>query len=254
VQAAELIRTRTLRTDAWLAEPLRMAAFLTVVLAYAGWATIVDNKYFASPYISPIYSPCLAANCEHDTFRVLGNLGVFSPALLIVWIPVGFRMTCYYYRKAYYRSFFGSPPACAVRDVARGYSGETRFPFVLMNVHRYLFWLSWPIIGFLSWDVFEAFRFRDGLGLGIGTIILFVNTVFFLLYSLSCHSCRHIVGGGLDAFSASPARYRLWRFVSRLNERHGAIALTSLTLIPVSDLYIRLMAHGVIARGFDRLF
>ena len=41
-------------------------------------------------------------------------LGVVSPAFLILWGPGLFRLTCYYYRKAYYRSFWGAPPACAV--------------------------------------------------------------------------------------------------------------------------------------------
>ena len=30
-----------------------------------------------------------------------------------------FRLTCYYYRKAYYRSFWISPPACAVPEAHR---------------------------------------------------------------------------------------------------------------------------------------
>ena len=33
----------------------------------------------------------------------------FSPLILI--FPLGFRLTCYYYRKAYYRAFFLAPPA-----------------------------------------------------------------------------------------------------------------------------------------------
>src|SRR5574337_1038726 len=72
-----------------------------------------------------------------------------SPAFLILWIPGGFRATCYYYRKAYYRSFFGLPPGCAVRDVSKSYSGETRFPFVLQNIHRHFLWLGIPVIEFL---------------------------------------------------------------------------------------------------------
>ena len=37
-----------------------------------------------------------------------------SPAFLILWAPGGFRLTCYYYRKAYYRSIWLDPVACAV--------------------------------------------------------------------------------------------------------------------------------------------
>jgi len=36
-----------------------------------------------------------------------------SPALLILIFPLGFRFTCYYYRRSYYRAFWWSPPACA---------------------------------------------------------------------------------------------------------------------------------------------
>ena len=41
---------------------------------------------------------------------------VLSPGLLILWIPLGFRATCYYYRKAYYRFYFADPPGCAVGE------------------------------------------------------------------------------------------------------------------------------------------
>jgi hypothetical protein len=66
------------------------------------------------------------------------------------------------------------------------------------------------------------------------------------LYVFSCHSCRHAVGGHVDTFSRAPVRYRVWKLVSRLNERHGIFALASLFWIPVTDLYVRLVAAGVI--------
>jgi len=43
-------------------------------------------------------------------------IGLLSPAFLILSGPGLFRLTCYYYRKAYYRSFWLAPPACAVPD------------------------------------------------------------------------------------------------------------------------------------------
>ena len=55
-----------------------------------------------------------------------------------------FRLTCYYYRKAYYRSFWLSPPACAVPDGHKTYSGETRFPLIVQNLHRYFFYAAAP--------------------------------------------------------------------------------------------------------------
>ena len=53
-----------------------------------------------------------------------------------------FRLTCYYYRKAYYRSFWLSPPACAVPDGHKKYTGETRFPLIFQNLHRYFFYAA----------------------------------------------------------------------------------------------------------------
>ena len=72
---------------------------------------------------------------------------------------LGFRLTCYYYRKAYYRSFWLSPPACAVAEPHSRYSGETRFPFNLQNLHRYALYLAIPVLAILWWDALEAFRF-----------------------------------------------------------------------------------------------
>ena len=84
-----------------------------------------------------------------------------SPALIILIFPLGFRLTCYYYRKAYYRAFWLSPPACAVAEPHAKYTGETRFPLILQNVHRY-FWYVAVLVGLiLSYDVVLAFRNED---------------------------------------------------------------------------------------------
>ena len=60
--------------------------------------------------------------------------------------------------------------------------------------------------------------------MGLGTLVLLANAALLWLYSLSCHSCRHIVGGRLNHFSRHPVRYRLWTLVSRLNGRHMQFA------------------------------
>src|SRR5438067_1236350 len=80
----------------------------------------------------------------------LGDWWHCSPALLILPFPLGFRLTCYYYRKAYYRSFWLSPPACAVADAHRRYTGERRFPLIFQNVHRYFFYLALPFAVLLT--------------------------------------------------------------------------------------------------------
>jgi hypothetical protein len=57
--------------------------------------------------------------------------------LLILWAPGGFRLTCYYYRGAYYKSFWADPPSCAVGEPRKHYRRERSFPLILQNVHRY---------------------------------------------------------------------------------------------------------------------
>ncbi len=237
---------RTLRKDAWWAEPALVVFVLGTFAVYATWAALQNAHYFVDPYLSPFYSPCIAANCTYTDVPLIGSWWNISPAFLILWIPGGFRLTCYYYRKAYYRSFFWLPPACAVRDRAPSYTGETQFPYLLQNVHRYFFWLSLIILAFLWWDAVRAFMFPDGFGIGIGTLVLCVDAALLSLYSLSCHSCRHICGGHLNSFHASGGRYQAWSLISRLNENHMLLAWVSLIWVALTDLYVRLLSMGVI--------
>src|SRR5579864_9529212 len=145
---------------------------------------------------------------------------------------MGFRTTCYYYRKAYYRSFWLSPPACAVADAGstrKGlrsrYTGETRLPLILQNIHRYTWYFALAFAGILTWDAIAAFRFPTGIGLGIGTLIFVLNAIFIWAYTLGCHACRHLCGGGLKKLSKAPVRHYLWKnFFTKLNEHHQLFA------------------------------
>src|SRR5436190_19721082 len=132
-RARAAIDQRTLRRDAWWAYPFTLAVFLTVFIGYSTWAGLLKTGYYSDPYISPIFSPCLAANCAKATFRLVGEWWFLSPALLVIVLPVGFRVTCYYYRKAYYRAFSFAPnfvpPACGARDPNYPSPSRTRFPF-----------------------------------------------------------------------------------------------------------------------------
>ena len=237
---------QTLRRDAWWRQPLITFVVLVGFVIYGTWVAFANENYFADPYLSPFYSPCLASNCEHQTLPVIGGWWTLSPALLILPFPLGFRLTCYYYRKAYYRAFWLSPPACAVVEPHRRYTGETRFPLILQNIHRYFFYAAIPFPIILFIDGIRSFSFPDGFGMGLGTLILLTNATFLGAYTLSCHSCRHLCGGHVDVFSKSPRRFRLWRFVSKLNLRHGEIAWVSLFGVALTDVYVRLVATGVI--------
>ena len=235
----------TERVDLWWLEPLITVAVLGSFVVYATWAMVFDSAhYYADPYLSPLYSPCLALSCPKGSPGFIP--WVFSPAILIAAFPLAFRLTCYYYRKAYYRSFFWAPPACAVPDAPKRYKGETIFPFIIQNIHRYAFWLAGIVVLFLWWDAFKAFEFPNGIGFGLGTLIMLINCVLLTTYSLSCHSCRHLAGGYLDVLSGRPARLALWRWITKLNEHHMLIAWCSLVFVAWTDIYIRLVATGII--------
>jgi hypothetical protein len=226
-------------------QPLVTALVLGGFIVYATYAAFANKNYYADPYLSPFYSPCISSNCAKPTWDII-SWWHLSPALLILPFPLGFRLTCYYYRKAYYRSFFWSPPGCTVPDARRRYTGESRFPFILQNVHRYFFYLTLPFPFILLADGIRAFDFNGEFGMGLGTLILLVNAVLLGSYTLSCHSCRHLCGGLLDTFSTAPVRHRLWGFMSRLNHRHMQIAWVSLVGVALTDLYVRLVATGTI--------
>lgn len=244
------IAARTLRTDRWWLQPLLTVLVLVAFIAYSSFRAFQDAHYFSEPYVSPFYSPCLTTACEGDTFPELFTGPTWiSPAIYILVFPLGIRLTCYYYRKAYYRSFWLSPPACAVAEPHRRYTGETRFPLVGQNLHRYFLYAALVINVVLFYDVVLAFRDETGEWghMGLGTVVLLVNAVLLFLYSLSCHSCRHIVGGRLNSFSRHPLRYRAWTAVSRLNARHMQYAWASLASVALADLYVFLLATGTIS-------
>jgi len=228
----------TQRGDKWWAGPLAVACGLGAFGIYATWAAFQGNHYEYGPYLSPFYSPLFLFDWWH-----------WSPAFLILWAPAGFRATCYYYRKAYYRAFFLTPPACAVVGTCRqNYRGETRFPWILQNIHRFFLYLALMFLVVLWIDVIHAFSFDGKFGAGAGTAVLFANSLLLSGYTISCHCLRHLVGGGLDSFSTAPLgklRHRLWACLSKLNERHMLWAWMSLLAVGFADLYVRLCSMGI---------
>jgi hypothetical protein len=83
-----------------------------------------------------------------------------------------------------------------------------------------------------------------GFGIGVGNIVIWVNWLMLAGYTLSCHACRHVVGGRLKHFSKHPLRYRFWTFVSKLNARHGTFAMISLFTVIATDAYIMAVSAG----------
>jgi hypothetical protein len=229
----------TLRRDAWWVEILPIIALMGGFSVYATLRAFEGKFYEWGPYLSPFYSPLM-----HPHWWPL------SPALLILAGPLGFRATCYYYRKALYRAFLLDPPACAVGESSsRKYTGETSFPLILQNIHRYFFYLAIIFILFLWHDAICSFIFDGRFGIGVGSLVLTLNVCLLSLYTFSCHSLRHLAGGKLDCFSCATfgrPRYSVWRGFSFLNERHMIFAWCSLISVGCADFYVRLVASGAI--------
>ena len=238
--ASQTAAYNAVRTGSWWTQILPVVICLGGFGAYATYRAFEGAFFQWGPYLSPFYSPLI--DIHHRYWP-------YSPALLILAGPLGFRATCYYYRKAYYRAFFLDPAGCAVPERKRNYAGETRFPFILQNAHRYFLYLAIIFIAFLWHDAVKAFFFPDGFGVGVGTLVLLVNVTLLTLYLFSCHSVRHLFGGKLDCFSCAKfgkSRYSTWRSLSFLNERHMLFAWMSLFSVGFADFYVRLVSSGAI--------
>ncbi len=245
----------TLRTDRWWLEPAVVFLVLTSFICYSTWAAFQGAHYHFGPYLSPFYSPELFGDSPHALFGPKPawwpSVVPFSPALLILWAPGGFRFTCYYYRGAYYKAFWADPISCAVGEPRTSYLGERSFPLIMQNVHRYFLYIAVLFIFWLGYDVWKALWFTDALGrttfgVGVGTLVLAVNVGLLGSYTFGCHSFRHLIGGVKDQLSKSPAaRQTAYDCVSCLNRSHQRFAWLSLFFVAFSDLYIRLCAMGV---------
>ncbi len=247
---------QTMRRDAWWVQPLIVFIILGSFLVYATWAAF-QNKYFAyGNYLSPFYSPLLFSDNPHAWIHgtrpswIPGFLP-FSPALLILPFPAGFRFTCYYYRGAYYKSFWADPPHCAVGEPRKSYRGERFLPLVIQNIHRYFLYAALVFLVILAIDAYKAMWFfdratgRQHFGIGVGTIVLLVNVILLGGYTLGCHSLRHLVGGYLDQLSRAPVRKKTYDCVSCLTRAHPRWAWLSLFWVAFTDVYIRMLAMGV---------
>jgi hypothetical protein len=237
----------TLRQDRWWLSPLTTFVVFSAFVIYATWRAFAGSHFYSAPYLSPFYSPCLTDKCQAAGAADFGtpfSWWTLSPALIILIFPLGFRMTCYYYRKAYYRGFWLSPPACAVVEPHNSYSGETRLPLILQNIHRYFWYAAVLVALILTYDTILTFRDENGDWghMGLGTLIFLANITFIWLYTLGCHSCRHIVGGRLRHFSKHPVSYRAWTLVSKLNANHALYAWVSLFSVAIADFYVYLLA------------
>ncbi len=223
----------TSRRDPWWIETVISGVVFVAVIIYSVIRAI-EGKFFEwGPYLSPLYP-------------IPFESGWLSPAMLTMWVPAGYRITCYFCRRVYYRSIFADPPACAVKEPKRIYKGESAFPYILVNIHRYFLILAILFVPIHWTHAIRSLIWNGKFGIGLGSIILFADTIFLTLYVLSCHSLRHFVGGRLDIFSSKPKNYTIWQLISKLNEKHGLFFWLSLVSVAVADIYIKLVASGKI--------
>jgi hypothetical protein len=251
----------TMRNDAWWAGPLITFTMLSLFVVYTTWAALQGNHYYADPYLSPFYSPLLFIQAGVEGGAPLGHAWIgdwpgwlpaivpVSPAIFILVFPGAFRFTCYYYRKAYYRSFAGSPPGCAVGPLAsRPYKGETGL-LIFQNLHRFALYFALLFLVFLWHDFIKSLTLDGKMHFGVGSLVIFANCTFLSLYTISCHSFRHLVGGNVNSYSEAPLgmlRHKLWGIISKLNVSHMSFAWVSLFGVALCDFYIRSVASGAI--------
>ena len=239
--------TQVLNRLPWWVGPITVT---TVLIGFGIYVTVslffLDKSEYQN-YLSPFYSPPIGMPDWLPSW--------LTPALFILWIPLGFRGTCYYYRKAYYRSFFWDPPACSSKAQQyeprspENYKGETML-FVLNNIHRYFLYGSLVVLAFLWYDTVLAFLPGGSFGISLGSIIFLINVSLISAYTLSCHSLRHLIGGSVDCYSCvtgGNARRKAYNWLSVLNRQHALWAWLSLFALLFTDIYIRLLIAGVIS-------
>jgi hypothetical protein len=230
----------------WWVGPITVTTVLVAFGIYVMITVLFFNRGEYENYLSPFYSPPVGTPSWLPTW--------LSPAIFVLWLPLGFRATCYYYRKAYYRAFFWDPPACSSKAQQReprsaeNYRGERNL-FVWNNVHRYFLYGSFVVLAFLTLDTVRAFLPDGSFGITVGSLIFLVNVTLLWMYSLSCHSLRHLIGGRVDCYSCvtgGKARLKTYSWLSVLNRQHGLWAWLSLFSVLLADIYVRLLLGDAI--------
>ena len=249
------------RSDTWWIGPVATAVGLTVFFGYLTLRAFQATYVWYEPYVSPTVAPPVFTPASGYPGAVPVSeawFGAFpdfwpsflpqSPAFFIPAFAIAFRFTCYYYRKAYYRAFAVSPPACAVRGVRRPYRGETAF-LLFQNLHRYTLYAALFLLVCLWYEGIAAFFKQGQFGIGVGTVVMLINAALLTGYTFGCHSFRHLIGGKLDCLTCDGAgtlRYGAWKKSSWLNARHMLFAWTSLFWVAFTDVYIYAVSSGAI--------
>jgi len=229
---------QTLRKDNWWVSPLVSFVLLSLFVVYATFRAFEGTAYTWGPYVSPLASPY---------FETRGfGVPLLTPATLVLPLPALFRLSCYGHRQAYYRAFAMTPPACSVGAASTGrYDGEQKLLF-FQNLHRWTLYFALVFLVVLWFDFASSMRWEGRFGAGVGSVVIFANCTLLTLFTFSCHSLRHLVGGGRDSFSGALGfvRHALWQGVSVLARHHTVLAWVSLASVCLTDVYVRSIATG----------
>ena len=247
---------RTDRIDRWWSQPLVIGIGLNLALLYTFWRLFIHDSGISyqlegSVVMSPIFSPNIL---EWDLFGLSSwnHPTWVNAAILILWIPFGFRGTCYYMRRVYYRTFFASPVACWVDEpeISKkiGYQGEKRL-FIFNNLHRYFLYAAMTILVIKWWDVTHTMTFDEGLGVSIGTFVMGIEAFLLTMYVTSCHALRHLAGGVLDRWTTGIGKIRgkVFGKLSIANRSHGFWFWTSLVFVFLGDLWVLAVSEGYVS-------
>ena len=227
-----------------------MAAALGFALLYTFIRVVLLDgsiHYENHRVTSPIFSPDIL-----HMFHITNHPGWMNSAMLILWIPFGFRGTSYYMRKVYHRSFFQNPSACLVSKPhishGIGYSGEKGI-FIFNNIHRYMLYLAIIILSMKYYDVVHTMQFDGSWGFSVGTLVLAIESFLLTMYVISCHAFRHLVGGALNQWRGRGSNIggSLFRFSSKHNVNHNLWFWTSLTMVFLGDMFVLSVAEGLIS-------
>ena len=210
-------------------------------------------------YLSPFYSPELFGDSPHAWFGPKpawwpGWLP-FSPALLILWAPGGFRFTCYYYRGAYYKAFWADPPSCAVGEPRKSYWGEH-----VVAAHPAerppLLPLPGAASSSCSWPTTSGRRCGSPTRRRQNVTSASASARWCWRSTSSCWAATPSAAircGTWSAAASTSCRARrcaatAYDCVSCLNRRHMLWAWCSLFWVGFTDLYVRLCSMGSLAR------
>ena len=158
--------------------------------------TIVLLFRVRTRYVSPFYSPPVGRPDWLPWF--------ITAPMFILWIPLGFRATCYYYRKAYHRAFFTRRRSARVQEKEprspENYRGERAASSSTTFTGTFCMPRSWSSL-FSGTTRCSPSSLRGRSRSGGGSLPWLLNVVLISAYTFSCHSMRHLVGGNKDCYT-----------------------------------------------------